>query len=43
MKYPSLSLLIDFGWESILLDIIMTTPACFLGLFGGKLLSSPLL
>jgi hypothetical protein len=31
MKYPSPSLLITFGWKSILLDIRMATPACFLG------------
>jgi hypothetical protein len=30
MKCPSLSLLISYGWKSILLDISMATPACFL-------------
>ena len=36
MKCPFLSLLITFGWKSILLDIKMTTPTCFLGLFTWK-------
>ena len=26
-------LLVTFGWKSILLDVRMATPACFLGLF----------
>jgi hypothetical protein len=33
MKYPSLYLLINFGWKSILLDIWVATSASFLGLF----------
>ena len=33
MKCSSLSLLINFGWKSILLDIRMATQACFLDFF----------
>jgi hypothetical protein len=33
VQCPSLSLLISFGLESILLAIKMATAACFLGLF----------
>ena len=33
MKCPSLSLLIDFSLKSILLDIRIATPTCFLGTF----------
>ena len=33
MKCPSLSLLIDFSLKSILLDIRIAIPACFLGPF----------
>jgi len=33
MKCPSPSILINFGWMCILLDIRMVTPACFLGPF----------
>ena len=36
MKCPSSSCLITFGWKSILLDIRMATPACFLGPFAYK-------
>jgi hypothetical protein len=39
MKCPSPSLLINFGSKSILLDIRMATPACFLGPFVWKLFS----
>ena len=41
VKCPSLSLLIDFSLKSILLDIRIATPACFLGLFDLKV-SHPL-
>ena len=41
MKCPSLSLLIDFSLKSILLDIRMATPACFLGPFAWKTFSQP--
>ena len=34
MKCPSLSLLIGFSLKSILLDIRIATPVCFLGPFG---------
>ena len=37
MQCPSPSFLITFGWKSILLDIRMATPACFLGPFAWKL------
>jgi hypothetical protein len=33
MKCPSLCFLISLDWNSILLDIRMATPACFLGPF----------
>ena len=33
IKCPSLSLLIGFSLKSILLDIMIATPACFLGSF----------
>ena len=39
MKCLSLSLLIDFSLKSILLDIRITTPACFLGPFDWKIYS----
>ena len=32
-EYKVSSYLITFGWKSILLDIRMATPACFLGPF----------
>ena len=41
MKCPSPSLLIDFSLKSILLDIRMATPACFLGPFAWKTFSQP--
>jgi hypothetical protein len=37
MKNPFLSLFNNFGWKPILLDIRMTTSACFLGLFAWKI------
>jgi hypothetical protein len=37
MKCPSMSLLISFGLNSILLDIRVATPACFLGTFALKI------
>ena len=37
MNCPSPSLLINFSSKSILLDIIMATPACFLGPFVWKI------
>ena len=37
MKCPSLSFLIDFSLKSILLDIRITTPACFLDPFDWKI------
>ena len=40
MKWPSVSFLITLGWKSILLDIRMTTPACFFSPFAYKLFSS---
>ena len=39
MKCPSPSLLIDFSLKSILLDIRMATPPCFLGPFAWKTFS----
>ena len=36
MKCPSLSLLVDFSLKSILLDIRIAIPACFLGLSDWK-------
>lgn len=36
MKCTSLSLLISFGWKSILLDIRIPTPACSMGPFAWK-------
>ena len=42
MKCPSVSLLIDFTWKSILLDIRKATPACFLGPFDWKIFPNPL-
>ena len=41
MKCPSPSLLIDFSLKSILLDIRMATPACFLCPFAWKTFSQP--
>ena len=41
IKCPSPSLLIDFSLKSVLLDIRMATPACFLGLFAWKPFSQP--
>ena len=41
MKCPSPSLLIDYSLKSILLDIRMATPACFLGPFAWKTFSQP--
>ena len=41
MKCPSPSLMIDFSLKSILLDIRMSTPACFLGPFAWKTFSQP--
>ena len=41
MKCPSPSLLIDFSLKSILLDIRMATPTCFLGPFAWKTFSQP--
>ena len=37
MKCPSLSLLINFCLNSVLLAIRMATPVCFLGLFAWKI------
>ena len=37
MKCPSLSFLMTFGWKSILFDIRMATPACFLEPFAWKI------
>ena len=36
MKCPSLSCLITFGWKSILLDIKLVSPTCFLEPFSWK-------
>ena len=36
MKCPSLSLLLDFSLKSILLDIRVATPACFLDPYDWK-------
>ena len=41
IKCPSPSLLIDFSLKSVLLDIRMATPACFLGPFAWKTFSQP--
>ena len=41
MKCPSLSLLINFGWKSILLDIRMAAPVCFLVQFAWKTFFQP--
>ena len=41
IKCPSPSLLIDFSLKSVLLDIRMATPACFLGPFAWKNFSQP--
>ena len=41
MMNPSLSLLINFVGKSILLDIRMATPACFLDQFAWKTLFQP--
>jgi hypothetical protein len=41
MKYPSLSFLITFGWKSILFDIRMAIPACYLGPFAWKIVFQP--
>ena len=41
MKCPSSYLLIDFNLKSILLDIRIATPACFLGPFDWKIFSQP--
>ena len=41
IKCPSPSLLIDFSLKSVLLDIRMATPTCFLGPFAWKTLSQP--
>ena len=41
MKCPSLSLLIDFSLKSVLLDIRIATPACFLGSFDWYIFSQP--
>ena len=41
MKCPSLSLLIDFSLKSILLDIRIARPACFLDLFDWNFFSQP--
>jgi hypothetical protein len=41
MKYPSLSLLINFGWKLILLDIRVATPARFLDPFAWEALFQP--
>ena len=41
MKCPSLSLLISFSLKSILLDIKMATPACFLGPFAWNIFFHP--
>ena len=43
MKCPSLSLLIDFSLKSILLDVRIATPVCFLGPFDRKFFLNPLL
>jgi hypothetical protein len=37
MNFPSPYLLITFVWKFILIDIIMATPACFLGPFSWKI------
>jgi hypothetical protein len=42
IKYPSWSCLITFGWTSVLLDIRIVTPACFLGQFAWKTFFSAL-
>ena len=39
MKCPSLSLLTGFSLKSVLLDIRIATPACFLGPFDWKIFS----
>ena len=41
IKCPSPSLLVDFSVKSVLLDIRMATPACFLGSFVWKTFSQP--
>ena len=41
MKWPFLSLLIDFSLKSILLDIRIATLACFLGPFDWKIFFQP--
>ena len=41
IKCPSQSLLIDFSLKSVLLDIRMATPPCFLGPFAWKTFSQP--
>ena len=41
MKWPSLSLLTDFSLKSIVLDIRIATPACFLGPFAWYIFSQP--
>ena len=41
IKYLSPSLRIDFSLKSILLEIRMATPACFLGPFAWKTFSQP--
>lgn len=43
IMYPSPSLLISFGCKSILLDIRLATPICFLVPFAWRLFSSLLL
>ena len=40
-KMSFLISLINFGWKSILLDIRIATPACFLGPFDWKILFQP--
>ena len=41
MQCPSLSFLITLGWKSILFDIRMATPACFLEPFAWKIVFHP--
>jgi hypothetical protein len=43
MKCPSFSFLMTLGWKSILLDIRMTTPACFFRPFAWKIVFQPLI
>ena len=41
IKYPSQYLLIDYSLKSVLLEISMATPACFVGPFAWKSFSQP--